>query len=496
MGVRGVAPLPDSTGPHTPEGANPRNQMESIQASLASRRVLVVGLGASGAAAAELLLEEGAEVRISEAAAHAALRTLAAALGDRGARVELGGHNLALADWAELVVPSPGIPPFNPLLRGALERGAPVWSEVELAWRRAEVPVMAVTGTNGKTTTTLLLTEILQGGGVPALAAGNIGFPLSKAVRSARQGVVVCEVSSFQLEFTHRFRPAIAVVLNVADDHYDWHVGYEDYLRAKARITHAQGPEDLLIVRSGDRGGAAIARGSGARLGVFGCAPLEQVLAEAEGELRRDGWAAAGVEEGNVVAVSAGGRRISVMDIADIRLLGPHNLENVLAATLAALEWGVPAETIAQAVGAFEGLAHRTTPVAEVEGVRYIDDSKATNPHATLRALDGFDRVVLLAGGRAKGLDLSVLRQGAERIKAMVVMGEAASELQALFSDLVPVRHAATVEEGVTLARSLASPGDTVLLSPACASLDQYSSYAERGNRFAAAVHALEGVTT
>ncbi|MGH2769027.1 MAG: UDP-N-acetylmuramoyl-L-alanine--D-glutamate ligase, partial [Actinomycetota bacterium] len=413
-------------------------------------------------------------------------------LQERGARVEVGSHNPAWADWAELVVPSPGIPPSNPLIRGALERGVPVWSEVELAWRRGEAPVIAVTGTNGKTTTTLLVADILRAAGVGALAAGNIGLPLSKAVRSAREGVIVCEVSSFQLAFTDRFRPEVALVLNVAHDHYDWHAGYEDYVRAKARITHAQGPQDLLIVASGDPGATAIARGSEARLGVFGCAPLDRVLAEAAGELSRDVWAAAGVEGERLVAARTGGGRISVMDIADIRLLGPHNLENVLAATLATLEWGVPAEAIARAVGAFEGLAHRTTPVAEVEGVRYIDDSKATNPHATLRALDSFDRVVLLAGGRAKGLDLAVLRQGAERIKAMVVMGEAASEIQAIFSDLVPVRHAATVEDAVTLARSLASPGDTVLLSPACASWDQYSSYAERGARFIAAVRALD----
>jgi UDP-N-acetylmuramoylalanine--D-glutamate ligase len=376
------------------------------------------------------------------------------------------------------------------VIRAGIERGIPVWSEVELAWRFARVPVLAVTGTNGKTTTTTLLAALLQAGGHDAVAAGNIGYPMVDAVAGSHD-VIVCEVSSFQLAFSETFRPAIALVLNVADDHYDWHHGYDDYLSAKARITRAQEPEDLVIAGSSDPGALSIAAGAPSRPAAYGQGDLASVRAAASG-IGRPLAAVAGVEGATVVAEGSAGRR-SIVEIAKIRLVGPHNLENVLAASLAALEWGVDPAVIGSAVAAFDPLAHRSTLIGEIDGVRYVDDSKATNPHATLSALRGLERVVLIAGGRAKGLDLSGLAGEAGRLVGVVAMGEATAELEALFAGRVRFATAAWVEEAVETAAAWAVPGDTVLLSPACASLDQYASYAERGDRFAAAVRRLAG---
>lgn len=454
-----------------------------------AERVLVVGLGSSGTAAAEALLDLGARVRAVDDRDTPELRARAAALGAGGAEVALGGGGAGILDWAELVVASPGVPPSHPLIAGAIQRGLGVWSEIELAWRIARVPLVAVTGTNGKTTTTTLLAGILRRAGRRAVAAGNIGLPLVEAVRSAETDVIVCEVSSFQLAFVEKFRPLVAVVLNVADDHYDWHSGYEDYVEAKARITLNQGAGDLLVVRAGDAGCMSIAGRSRARVAAFGPGSPEEVSAEAAASLGRAPAATAGVAGGEVV-VAAGGRAAGFAKLADIRIQGVHNLENVCAASLAGWGLGADPEVVRRAVAAFEGLPHRTELVAEVGGVRYIDDSKATNPHATLRALAGLDRVVLIAGGRAKGLDLSVLREVAARLAGVVVMGEAAAELESVFSGL-PMRRAAAVEEAAAAAASMAMPGDTVLLSPACSSLDQYSSYAERGERFVKAVRSL-----
>jgi UDP-N-acetylmuramoylalanine--D-glutamate ligase len=440
-------------------------------------RAGVVGLGRSGAAAARLLAGAGIEVKVTAA--------VGAELAALGVVSELGGHGEGIAAWAEALVVSPGVPPANPVIAAAVQRGIPVWSEIELAWRFASVPVLAVTGTNGKTTTTTLLASVLQAAGLDAVAAGNIGYPLVDAVEGPHD-VIVCEVSSFQLAFSETFRPSIAIVLNVADDHYDWHAGYDDYLSAKARIARAQTTEDLFIAGSGDRGALSIAAGAPARPAAFGLGDLASVHAAAR-RLGRPLAAAAAVEAGRVVAEGSTGPA-SIVEVDKIRLVGPHNLENVLAASLAALEWGVEPEVVGAAVAAFSPLAHRSTLIGEIDGVRYIDDSKATNPHATLSALQGLERVVLIAGGRAKGLDLSPLAEHTHRLAGVVAMGEATAELEGLFAGRIRFARAAFVEEAVETAAGWAVPGDTVLLSPACSSLDQYTSYAERGDRFAAAV--------
>jgi UDP-N-acetylmuramoylalanine--D-glutamate ligase len=472
------------------------------------RRAAVLGLGVSGVAAASALAELGIAVKAADASSSPALSERASVLEASGVEVRLGlgpdGPDGVswLLDGVDVIVPSPGVPPSDAALKEAVARRLPVWSEIELGWRLLpspeDCPVVAVTGTNGKTTTTTLVAELLRAAGVEAVAAGNIGTPLTETVRELRRSrggtVLVCEVSSFQLAFVETFRPRVAIVLNVADDHYDWHAGPADYLAAKARITEFQQPSDLLVVRAGDPGCASIARASKARVAAFGLAPPAEVAGQIAVASRREAEVVAGVDSGAVRITSAVGAFAPLaIPCADIRLEGPHNLENVCAATTAALELGAAHGAVSRALAAFEGLPHRTTLVAEVNGVRYVDDSKATNPHATMRALAGLRDVVLIAGGRSKGMDLSELAAEEGRVSGVVVMGEAAGQLESVFGPKVLGR-AADVEQAVAIAAAAARPGDTVLLSPACSSLDQYSSYAERGNRFVRAVEALAQV--
>lgn len=452
------------------------------------RRVIVIGLGkVTGKATAEALLDLGAQVHVTEAIEDDSHLVTAAALRELGAEVTFGDHDAGLLDWADLVIPSPGVPPSNPLIAGALRRGMPVWSEIELGSRLVSGPIFAVTGTNGKTTTTTLLASVLEVAGLPAAAVGNIGIPLVEAARTCPAGTVfVCEVSSQQLAFVDRFRPQIAIVLNVADDHYDWHSGHEQYLKAKARIVANQDETDLLVMKFDDRGCAAIGSQTQASIAAFGLESPAQIRKSIRQNLDRDAWAAAGIE-GDQLVISGPEGSSPLVSLSDIRVKGAHNVENVLAAGLAAIKAGVDLKTIAEAVKVFEGLPHRMADAGEHAGVRFIDDSKATNPHATLRALAGLHDVILIAGGLARGLDFSVLREAGPALKAIIVMGETAEELESIFSDL-ECRRAEVVEDAVRIARELAQPGDTVLLSPACASWDQYSSYGERGDRFVKAV--------
>jgi UDP-N-acetylmuramoylalanine--D-glutamate ligase len=457
--------------------------------------VLILGLGKmTGAAAADVLLSSGADVRVHESFPTPAREELAETLTARGARVSFGEADAALVDelleWAGLIVPSPGVPPSNPVLAAALERGVKVISEVELGFGLARGRVLAVTGTNGKTTTTTLLAEIMKEAGHQAEAVGNIGVPfVTAALDSVEGGFLVAELSSFQLAFVDTFRPAAAVILNVGDDHYDWHSGYEDYLAAKGRITENQKSGDRLVIRVDDPGCIAVASGSKAEITGFGLDSPEQVWSRLKLALGRAPALVAGME-GTDLATFDGAVQTILTNSRDIRMDGLHNLENVMAAALAALKFEVAPEVIASVASRFGNLPHRTELVATRNGVRYVDDSKATNPHATLRALKGLNDVVLIAGGRAKGLDLTPLKEVAGQVSSVVVMGEAAKELERVFEG-VPSVPAADVEEAVRLAAGIARPGDTVLLSPACSSLDQYIDYAERGNRFQRAVLSL-----
>ncbi|MBW3668130.1 MAG: UDP-N-acetylmuramoyl-L-alanine--D-glutamate ligase [Actinobacteria bacterium] len=431
-------------------------------------RAVVVGLGVTGRAVSRLLVAEGYEVVVTEDRPQPDAAAEAQELG-----VELlaapGSSQLAsVVQGAALVVPSPGVPAAHPVYGTAAAAGVSVLSEVELAWRRATVPMVAVTGTNGKTTVTTLVTEMLNASGVRAVAGGNIGLPLVEAV--ARDvDMVVAEVSSFQLQFTERFRPSVAVWLNFAEDHLDWHPTSEHYAAAKARIWANQTDDDLAVGNADDPTVLSMLAGAPARCTTFA------VRAEAD-------WR---VVDGALTGPAPTGR---LVDVDALPRSLPHDLSNSLAAVAAAVAAGADAEACAKALVDFRGLPHRVELVGDAGGVRFFDDSKATTPASVLAAVQGFDSVVLVAGGRNKGLDLGVLRQAAPRLRAVVAIGEAADEVAGAFAGVAPVTVATSMDDAVTRARAAAAPGDVVLLSPGCASFDWYRNYAERGDDFRRAV--------
>lgn len=453
------------------------------------RRALVVGVGkATGRAVADALLESGVAVRLAERDAAKHSERLAE-LAAKGVEVSGDQNPGALLKGCDLVIPAPGVPPDNPILAAAASMGIPIWSEVELGWTMTEQEVLAVTGTNGKTTTVELLTAALRGAGIDAVACGNIGFPLVEAARRSKDSVLVCEVSSFQLHFTRAFHPKVAAVLNLSADHLDWHGDLDAYARSKGKITANQSDRDHLIVNGLSEHCLEVAAGSRAGVHIFGSTSLARLAEVARSSVEGRHATLAGIDGESLVAYS-NGEYLDLMTTRDIRLIGRGNIENVLAVFLAGLAWGLAPKQIAEAVESFEPRPHRLQRVGQVRGVMYVNDSKATNPHATLAAIEDLERVVLIAGGRAKGVDLSILKGAEPKLRAVVVMGEAAAELERVFES-TQLRHAGDMNEAVSAASSLAVPGDTVLLSPACSSLDQYEDYKERGERFMEEVRTL-----
>jgi UDP-N-acetylmuramoylalanine--D-glutamate ligase len=425
-----------------------------------SHLTLVVGLGVTGEAVAARMISRGDVTVVEDRPDGPGVAGRAARLEALGVTVvgaPATGELARLVADATVVVPSPGVPEAHPVFGLAEAAGVPVLSEIELAATAARDlgrTLVAVTGTNGKTTVTTLIAEMLTAAGIAATAAGNIGRPLIDAVHDPVD-VVVAEVSSFQLRFTREFRPRVAVFLNASQDHLDWHPSFAAYVAAKARIFANQAGDDLLVYNIDDPAVAAAAGSAPARrLGVSASDP------------------------GDLVA-------------SDLPRHAPHDVANALAASAAARDLGASEEAIGLVLRSFSGLPHRTTPVGQTRGVTFVDDSKATNPHAALAAISGYDSVVLIAGGRNKGLDLSVLATRADRMRAVVAIGEAAGEVAAAFEGRVPVSKAGSMAEAVRTAATLARPGDTVLLSPACASFDWYPGYAARGDDFAACVAAL-----
>jgi UDP-N-acetylmuramoylalanine--D-glutamate ligase len=436
------------------------------------RRVIVVGLGASGLAAARALLRVGATLEVTENDHSPVLEQRAAELRRSGAHVTIGGHDTAGLD-ADFAVVSPGIPPQAPIIKALMHADIPLWSEIELAYRLARCEFLAVTGTNGKTTTTALLAAMLAAGGIPSTAAGNIGLPLVEAVQIVGDdGAIAVELSSFQLANIKEFRPRAAVLLNVAEDHTDWHGSFEAYLAAKARIVENQTSEDNFLPNHEDPAAMEIASSASSR-----------VLA----------WSAVSLPAGGVGVAD---ERVLHGDVqlfrtSDVPLAGEAGLQDAIAAAAAAVSYGVDPRAIRETLRDFRPPSHRLETVATVDGVSYIDDSKATNPHATITAVRGLQEVVLIAGGRSKGIDLSPLVSAVPPVTAVVALGESREEVAAVFDHLVPVELAEDMEDAVARARRLANGKGSVLLSPACASLDMYASYAERGACFASAVRAL-----
>ncbi|HEX7520830.1 MAG TPA: UDP-N-acetylmuramoyl-L-alanine--D-glutamate ligase, partial [Acidimicrobiia bacterium] len=386
--------------------------------------------------------------------------------------------------WAELVVPSPGVPERHVALVEAGVHGVPIRSEIDLAAERAPMPIVAVTGTNGKTTVTGLIAAMLHESGVRVTAGGNIGRPLIEAVHDDVD-VVVAEVSSFQLRFTtESFRPRVAVLLNVAPDHLDWHGGFDAYVAAKARVFANQTADDLLVYNAGD----PIARDLAAT------APSRTVGYEVDvDDSVEKPWTVRGkghnrfTDDARVAEMMRARWRVG-----DLPFPTPMDRENAIAATETVLDLGVDTDAIVRALQDFARLPHRVELVGKAGGVAYYDDSKATNPHATLHGLEGFDSAVLIAGGRNKGLDLGVLRSAAPRLRAVIAIGEAAPDIQDAFAGVVSVEPATSMRDAVRAAAARAEPGDVVLLSPACASFDWYANYAERGDDFAREVARLD----
>src|SRR5213595_919272 len=449
--------------------------------SLAGRRVTVVGLARSGVAAARLLRAAGAQVTGTDLKPLEALGREAAALQTLGVRLLTGKETRGAFDGADLVVVSPGVPLDGDQLVPARAVGLPIIGELELGWRSLEAETIAITGTNGKTTTTALTGALLAEQPRPVLVAGNIGTPLAAhALGFPPDGLVVCEASSFQLESTEAFQPRVAAVLNIAPDHLDRHGSLAAYVDAKARIFANQTPADCAVLNADDEATAALARRTRAHVVWF-----SRRRSLSHGVFVRDGRIAAQLD----------GHVEEICPVAEIFLRGAHNVEHVLAATACVLWVGLAPETIRRAIGRFRAVAHRIEFVRDRRGVQYYNDSKGTNVASTLKALESFPgRIVLIAGGKGKGQAWEPLADAARgRVAHTVLIGEDAKKIgAALAAASIPLTYCDSMQSAIDRAKAVAMPGDVVLFSPACASFDMFDNFEHRGDVFKKLVERLE----
>lgn len=446
---------------------------------LKDKRALVVGLGKSGVASALFLKERGARVTVSDTKPEDQLRDEIPVLLDHGITVETGGHGERTFRGQDLIVVSPGVPFDAPPLLQARTLGEPVIGEIELAAQHLAGPIVAITGSNGKTTTTTLAGEILAAGGFPTLVGGNIGTPaISLVGRATRETVVVLEVSSFQLETIQTFRPKVAVILNITPDHLDRHRTFQTYVDAKARIFENQQRSDFAVLNEDDA--------TCVTLGDRTCAQV--FWFSRKKEVKQGSW----VREGQIVFRDSSRQR-EIMLVSEIPLKGAHNVENVLAAVCAGALMGCKPEQLRDAVRNFKAVEHRLEYVATIQGVEYYDDSKATNVDATIKALESFPaNIHLILGGKDKGSDYRVLNDLLrERVKRVYTIGAAAEKIESQVKGAAEIVHAETLDNAVRRAAAVAQPGDLVLLAPACASFDQFQSYNHRGRVFKEIVKSL-----
>ena len=449
-----------------------------------NKRVLVVGLGKSGLAAARFLKARGAHVTVSDSRP-ATLITELPALLDQGIMVETGSHGLLTFRRQDLIIVSPGVPSSVPELKQVRALGMPILGEFELGTSFLQGEVIAITGSNGKTTTTALLGQILKASGHPTLVGGNIGRPVVDMVaESTPETWSVLEVSSFQLETIAAFRPRIAVVLNLTPDHLDRHGSFENYAAAKARITENQRLAEFLVLNAEDKPTQMIAAKSKAQ--IFWFSPSRPV---------KQGAFVHG--ESVFFRLAENAKPEPILPVAEIPLAGAHNVENVLAAVCAARLAGVSAEVIRSAAGSFHAVEHRLEFVRELNGVRYFNDSKATNVDATAKALAAFPGSIhVILGGKDKDSDYTALAPLLrERVKTVITVGSAAEKIEFQLAPLdlgrAKIERAETIERAVSFAHQIAAAGDVVLLAPACASFDQFANYEQRGRVFKELVHAL-----
>jgi UDP-N-acetylmuramoylalanine--D-glutamate ligase len=446
---------------------------------LKDKRVLVVGLGKSGVASALFLKARGARVTVSDTKSPDQLRDEIPLLLDHGIAVETGGHGERTFRGQDLIVVSPGVPVDAPPLVQARASGEPVIGEIELAAQHLPGPIVAITGSNGKTTTTSLAGDIITAGGFPTLVGGNIGTPaISLVEHAARETVIVLEISSFQLETIETFRPRIAVILNVTPDHLDRHRTFQTYVDAKARIFENQEPTDYAVLNADDPTCVTLAGRTRAQVFWF----------SRKKEVNQGAYA----DGGHIFFRDSAARR-EIMLVSEIRLKGAHNVENVLAGICAGALMAVPTDKIRQAVCDFKAVEHRLEYVATIKGVEYYDDSKATNVDATIKALESFPaNIHLILGGKDKGSDYTVLNDLLrQRVKRVYTIGAAAEKIESHIKGAAEIVHAQTLDNAIRRANAVAQPGDVVLLAPACASFDQFQSYNHRGRVFKEVVHGL-----
>ena len=443
------------------------------------KRVLVVGLGKSGVASSLFLQSRGARVTVSDEKSQEQLRNEIPALLDKGIVVETGKHGERTFRDQDLIVVSPGVPNNVPALLNARKQGTPIIGEIELAARYLQGQVIAITGSNGKTTTTTLTGEVVAAGGLQSLVGGNIGTPAITFIdQSSPNTWVVLEISSFQLETIETFRPHIAAILNITPDHLDRHGSMDAYIAAKARIFENQTEKDFAVLNMDDA--TCVGLGRGLKPQVFWFSRKQEV--------ERGAF----VRNGKIIFRDAKGER-EIMPVDEITLKGAHNLENVLAAVAMGSLAGVEPAKIRQAVKDFKAVEHRLEYTATIHGVQYFNDSKATNVDATIKALESFPgKIHLILGGKDKGSDYSVLNDLLKaRVKRVYTIGAAAQKIESQIAGAAEITSAGTLDQAVRKASEFAQSGDIVLLAPACASFDQFQSYEHRGRVFKETVHAL-----
>jgi UDP-N-acetylmuramoylalanine--D-glutamate ligase len=465
---------------------------------LADKRVLVVGLARTGVATALFCAARGARVTATEQRSAPELGSAVQQLRSAGCVLELGGHGARTFLEQDLIVPSPGVPSGLPGLVAARAAQIPIWSEIELAWRFLRGRLIAITGSNGKTTVASLVGHILKCAGMPVFVAGNIGTPLiSRVAETNSASIAVAEFSSFQLETIEALRPDIGVLLNLTPDHLDRHASFEAYSQAKARMFENQTEDDAAVLNADD---AAASQYAPERPRLYWFTRGKRI---AEGAYLH----------GEQILFRCDGQETALLERGDIQLRGEHNVENVLAAAAAAFLSGAAPDVIAAGVRSFPGVEHRLEFVAEIAGVVFFNDSKATNVDAALKALAAFPgKLLVILGGKDKGSDYAPLAEPLrQRAKEILLIGTAAEKIAAQLtlqwgsqtvlsrgtrepgaSTGVPMERAGTLERAVAVAFEHARRGDTVLLAPACASFDQFENYEHRGRVFKESVHALE----
>ena len=447
---------------------------------LKDKRVLVVGLGKSGVASALFLKDRGARVTVSDTKSPDQLREEIPVLLDHGITVETGGHGERTFRGQDLIVVSPGVPVDAPPLVQARASGEPVIGEIELAAQNLTGPIVAITGSNGKTTTTTLAGEILAAGGLPVAVGGNIGTPAISLIAAAtKETVFVLEISSFQLETIQTFRPKVAVVLNITPDHLDRHRTFQTYVDAKARIFENQRPDDFAVLNEDDPTCRTLRDRTRAQ--VFWFSRKQEVQQGAF------------VRGGKILFRDSTGQR-EIMLVSEIPLKGAHNVENVLAGVCAGGLMGCEPAKIREAIKNFKAVEHRLEYVATIKGVEYFNDSKATNVDATIKALESFPKNIhLILGGKDKGSDYTVLNDLLrERVKRVYTIGAAAEKIESHIKGAAEIVHAETLENAIRRAAAVAQPDDIVLLAPACASFDQFQNYNHRGRVFKETVQAMQ----